>query len=322
MALHRCALYDGNSRLAKLGASRKAFVGRSFVSRFCLARRSAFASKRWRAHRLSEHILEFFAVPVSTSINYGQVASAYDNSRCVEPGVAVALVEGLRSLRARTVLEIGAGTGNYAAALTASGFSMTALDCSPAMVEVGAQKPSVRWILSDASSLPLRTRSVDAIAGINVLHHLPDLAAALAEFRRTARLGAVLQAVVRENLETLWYRHYFPEIDDLLLALHPTLGGLITSMFQAGFRRVAAAKIFYSGRADLTFEAARTRPHLLFDPGFRAATSGFRRLESAGIARGLAELERDLESDAFARIAAPFDAAHADAADCVVITAR
>ena len=261
-------------------------------------------------------------MPVPTSINYGQVASAYDNSRCVEPGVAAALVEGLRALGARSVLEIGAGTGNYTAALTASGFSMTAIDRSPAMVEIGAQKIAARWILSDASALPIRARSVDAIAGVNVLHHLPALHAALAEFRRVARAGAALQAVVRENLETLWYRHYFPEIDDVLLPLHPTLGGLITAMFQAGFRRVAAAKIFYSGRSDLTFEAARTRPHLLFDPRFRASTSGFRRLDSAVIARGLTELERDLESGAFARIAALFDAAHADAADCVVITAH
>jgi SAM-dependent methyltransferase len=200
--------------------------------------------------------------------------------------------------------------------------SVIALDRSPAMIEIGAQKTSARWILSDAVALPLRTRSIDAIAGVNLLHHLPALPRALAEFRRVARAGLVLQAVVRENLETLWYRHYFPEIDDVLLPLHPTLGSLITAMFRAGFSRVAAAKIFYSGRGDLTFEAARTRPHLLFDPGFRASTSGFLRLASAGIARGLAELECDLDSGAFARVAAPFDAAHTDAADCVVITAR
>ena len=263
-----------------------------------------------------------FAVPVPTSINYGQVASAYDNSRCVEPAIAVELIEGLRSLGARSILEIGAGTGNYTGALTASGFSVTAIDRSPAMIEIGSRKTAARWILSDASALPLRTRSIDAIAGVNVLHHLSACSAALAEFRRIARMGAVLQAVVRENLETLWYRHYFPEIDDRLLPLHPTLGSLITAMFHAGFSRVAAAKVFYSGRGDLTFESARTRPHLLFDPSFRASTSGFRRLESAAVARGLAELERDLDSGAFAGIAAPFDAAHAASADCVVITAR
>jgi SAM-dependent methyltransferase len=225
-------------------------------------------------------------------------------------------------LCARSVLEVGAGTGNYTGALAASGFSVTALDRSPAMVEIGAQKTSGRWILSDASALPLRTRSVDAIAAVNVLHHRPACPAAFAEFRRVARVGAVMQAVVRENLETLWYRHYFPEIDEVLLPLHPTLGSLITAMFHAGFSRVSALKICYSGQGDLNFEAARTRPHLLFDSSFRASTPGFRRLASAGIAKGLAALERDLDSGAFAGIAESFDAAHAAAADCVVITAR
>ena len=46
--------------------------------------------------------------------------------------------------------------------------------------------------------------------------HLLDVATTLAECRRVARAGAVLQAVVRENLATLWYRHYFPEIDRVL----------------------------------------------------------------------------------------------------------
>jgi ubiquinone/menaquinone biosynthesis C-methylase UbiE len=261
-------------------------------------------------------------VPIPTSIDYGQVAAVYDNSRCIEPAIGVALVAGLRSLGAQSVVEIGAGTGNYTGALTASGLSVIALDRSPEMVEIGAHKTSARWILSDVYALPLRTRSLDAITGVNVLHHLRALPAALAECRRVARLGMVLQAVVRENLETLWYRHYFPEIDDALLPLHPTLGSVITSMFRAGFSRVAVAKIFYSGRADLTFEAARSRPHLLFDSSFRTSTSGFRRLKNADVARGLTKLECDLDSGAFARIAAPFEAAHADAADCVVITTR
>jgi SAM-dependent methyltransferase len=261
-------------------------------------------------------------VPIPTSIDYGQVAAAYDNSRCIEPAIGVALIGGLRALGARSVLEIGAGTANYTGALTASGLSVIALDRSPEMVEIGARKTSARWILSDVPALPFRPRSLDAVAAVNVLHHLRALPAALAECRRVARLGMVLQAVVRENLETLWYRHYFPAIDDVLLPLHSTLGSLITSIFRAGFSRVAVAKIFYSGRADLTFEAARSRPHLLFDSSFRTSTSGFGRLNNADVARGLTELERDLESGAFARIAAPFEAAHADAADCVVITAR
>lgn len=130
---------------------------------------------------------------------YGQVATGYDNSRRVEPAVAVAMVEALHSLRARSVLEIGAGTGNYTGALMASGLSVIPLDRSRTMVEIGAQKTFAPWILADAAALPLRRASVDAIAGVNVLHHLPALPVALAEFRRVARAGAVLQVVVRES---------------------------------------------------------------------------------------------------------------------------
>ena len=58
-------------------------------------------------------------MPIPTSIDYGQVAAAYDNSRCIEPAIGVALIDGLRALGARSVLEIGAGAGNYTGALMA-----------------------------------------------------------------------------------------------------------------------------------------------------------------------------------------------------------
>jgi protein-L-isoaspartate O-methyltransferase len=59
-------------------------------------------------------------MPVPTSINYGQVAVGYDKSRRIEPAISSALIAGLRSLNARSVLEIGAGTGNYSASIVAS----------------------------------------------------------------------------------------------------------------------------------------------------------------------------------------------------------
>jgi SAM-dependent methyltransferase len=255
-------------------------------------------------------------------IDYSQVAAGYDRSRRVEPAIIDALVCGLHSLDAHRVLELGACTGNYTAALDADGFEVAALDRSPAMVAIGAHKAPADWLVADAARLPFRANALDSIVGVNVLHHLPNLVATLAESRRVASAGVVFQAVVRENLATLWYRHYFPEIDHALLPLHPTLGGLVTTLLRCGFCHVSAAKVFYSGDCDLTFEAARTRPQLLFDAGFRGATSGFRRLDANGVALGLANLERDIAAGSFADVAAHFDAEHATAGDCVVLTAR
>jgi SAM-dependent methyltransferase len=263
------------------------------------------------------------ALPMSVDppLDYGQVAGHFDASRRVEPSILNALEAGLRELRAKSVLEIGAGTGNYGAALAARGFRAIALEREPAMLQRGCVKGTAQWLRADAHRLPLRAGAVDAVCGVNVLHHLGDLRAALAELAHVTRFGAVMQAVVRENLETLWYRRFFPEMDSVLLPLHPPLGALVTALLNAGFHRVRCATIFYSGAADMTFEAARTRPRILFDPTFRAATSGFRRLSAECIVRGLAMLEDALESGRFDAVARPFDAAHAEAGDCVVLTA-
>ncbi len=252
-------------------------------------------------------------------IDYSQVAERYDGSRRAEPAIIAALRDGLSELRASTVLEIGAGTGNYTAELLSHGFKVVAVERSAEMLQRGRFKVSARWIAGDALRLPLKDASVDAAVGVNVLHHLSDLGAALVELRRVVKRGAVVQAVVRENLETLWYRHYFPEMDEILLPLHPPLGAAICAILRAGFQCVTAAPVFYSGSSDLTFESARNRPRLLFDAAFRDATSGFRRLSTSAIQRGLAAFAEDLESGRFAEVRARFEREHASAGDCVIL---
>jgi SAM-dependent methyltransferase len=255
------------------------------------------------------------------AIDYGAIAPRYDASRRAEPAIVSAIADQLRAAGARRVLEIGAGTGNYTRELVSLGFDVIALDLSDEMIRIGRAKAAARWIRGDACALPIAAGAVDAAAGVNVLHHIDDQNLVLCELRRVVRGAVVLQAVVRENLSTLWYRHYFPEIDDVLLPIHPGLGATVAAMLRAGFARVRARPIFYSGSGDLTFEAARTRPQLIFDANFRAATSGFRRLDDSAIARGLTHLRADLESGRFAQIAAPFDHEHRRAGDCFVIAA-
>jgi SAM-dependent methyltransferase len=260
-------------------------------------------------------------VTLLRKIDYREIAPDYDGSRRAEPAIVSALCADLDAAGARSVVEIGAGTGNYTRELVAGGRDTVALDVSAEMIAMGRVKAAARWIRADACAIPLRGGAMDAAAGVNVLHHLGDLHGALSELRRVVRRCAVVQAVVRENLATLWYRRYFPAIDDVLLPLHPPLGAILTATLRAGFARVRARPIFYSGSSDLTFEAARTRPELLFDSRFRAATSGFRRLGEAACEPGLRHLRDDLAAGEFARIAAPYDREHLRSGDCVVITA-
>jgi SAM-dependent methyltransferase len=93
-------------------------------------------------------------------------------------------------------LEIGAGTGYFSLNLLQAGVvaEATCTDISPGMVATlgrNAQRLGldVRAARADAESLPFADASFDLVLGHAVLHHLPNLRRAFAEFHRLLRPG-------------------------------------------------------------------------------------------------------------------------------------
>jgi SAM-dependent methyltransferase len=94
-------------------------------------------------------------------------------------------------------LEIGAGTGYFSLNLLQAGVvrQATCTDISPGMVSRLGENArrlglsEVRAARADAESLPFPDGSFDLVLGHAVLHHLPDLERAFAEFRRVLRPG-------------------------------------------------------------------------------------------------------------------------------------
>jgi SAM-dependent methyltransferase len=96
-------------------------------------------------------------------------------------------------------LEIGAGTGYFTLNLLQAGVvkEATCTDISPGMVAAlsdNAQRLGlrVRAARADAESLPFSDGSFDLVVGHAVLHHLPDLQRAFAEFHRVLAPGGRL----------------------------------------------------------------------------------------------------------------------------------
>jgi ubiquinone/menaquinone biosynthesis C-methylase UbiE len=93
-------------------------------------------------------------------------------------------------------LEIGAGTGYFSLNLLQAGVvaQATCTDISPGMVStlnanarrLGLEVQAAR---ADAEALPFADGSFDLVLGHAVLHHLPDLRRAFAEFHRVLRPG-------------------------------------------------------------------------------------------------------------------------------------
>jgi ubiquinone/menaquinone biosynthesis C-methylase UbiE len=93
-------------------------------------------------------------------------------------------------------LEIGAGTGYFSLNLLQAGVvsHVTCTDISPGMVSTLSANAErlgldVKAARADAESLPFADQSFDLLLGHAVLHHLPNLRRAFAEFHRVLRPG-------------------------------------------------------------------------------------------------------------------------------------
>ena len=96
-------------------------------------------------------------------------------------------------------LEIGAGTGYFSLNLMLAGSigHLTATDIAPGMLaalDANAKRLGldVETVETDAEQLPFPDESFDLVLGHAVLHHIPDLDRAAAEFMRVLRPGGTV----------------------------------------------------------------------------------------------------------------------------------
>ena len=101
---------------------------------------------------------------------------------------------------ARTILEVGCGTGHFSRWFAESGLEVTGLDNSPAMLEEARARGGVSYVESDALALGASSHSVDLVALITTLEFLGDPVRAVVEAMRVARHGLILGVLNRTSL--------------------------------------------------------------------------------------------------------------------------
>jgi SAM-dependent methyltransferase len=221
---------------------------------------------------------------------YDRIGRGYSNVRRPDPRIAARIEAALGD--ARTVLNIGAGTGSY----EPTDREVIAAEPSAEMI---AQRPvgSAPVVQASAEALPFDDDSFDAAMAIITVHHWGDLTAGLAEMRRVARQRVAVLTFDPAPLAELWLvREYFPRTLEIHGDAMPPIEEL-TAMLGLGteIEAVPIPRLCEDG----FFCALWDRPEMHLDPEVRRASSVWHLMAPEETERGLAALRADLESGAW-----------------------
>lgn len=220
--------------------------------------------------------------------DYDAIGRGYAEARRADPRIATRIDAALG--QARTVLNVGAGTGNYEPADR----RVVAVEPAPTML---AQRPAgaAPVLRGVAEALPFRTDAFDAALAVLTVHHWPRPAAGVTELRRVARRQVVLH-YDPEVADRYWLLDYFPEARALPSEVRaPAIDDLVAQLDGATVEVVEVP-------ADCTdgFAAAYwNRPEAYLDDAVRAGISTLALLPADCERRGVERLSDDLASGAW-----------------------
>ncbi len=213
---------------------------------------------------------------------YDTIGATYTVTRRTEPRIAAQVWAALGD--ARTVLNVGAGTGSY----EPPDRDVTAVEPSAVM---RAQRPegAARCLAATAECLPFEDQSFDAAMALATVHHWQDPIAGLLEMRRVARRVVVFtcDTTDRDWRRRFWLtRDYLPEIVASRVGLATRLARVIGA-------RMEPVLIPWDC-ADGFFEAYWRRPEAYLDENVRRGISMWASVGPDAEQRAVRSLRDDL----------------------------
>jgi trans-aconitate methyltransferase len=144
-----------------------------------------------------------------------QLVELYDGDN--EPGDDHAYYRALAdAVEARTVIDLGCGTGLLTRALVAPGRRVIGVDPSPTMLGFARRQPgaeAVTWIDGDAGALACDGTADLVISSGNSIMHVEDLPATLTRLAAALRPGGVISFESRNPARRAW-EQWTPEVSE------------------------------------------------------------------------------------------------------------
>jgi SAM-dependent methyltransferase len=220
---------------------------------------------------------------MSNGAVYDEIGRTYASTRRADPRIQAAIWAALGD--ARTVVNVGAGSGSYEPSAT-----ILAVEPSAAMI---AQRPaaSAPAVQAMAESIPLADGACDAALAVLTLHHWSDPDAGVREMRRVAR-RLVVFTWDPDFADRFWFvRDYLPESVAFDRVRMPPIARVQEWM---GGAEVTAIPVPHDCE-DGFFCSYWRRPEAYLDPVVRAGASNLAQL-GAPVERAVAALREDLRT--------------------------
>jgi SAM-dependent methyltransferase len=219
---------------------------------------------------------------------YDTLGLGYTAVRREDPRLAARIRAALGD--ARTVVNVGAGTGSYEPA----DLDVTAVEPS-AVMRVQRPAGAAPAVDARAEELPFDDNSFDAAMSVLSIQHWDEVDRGLAEMRRVARRRVVLFQWDPAFVDDFWLtRDYLPSFRLLPGMTIPDIAAVL------GATRVESVPLPHDCR-DGFLMAFWRRPEAYLDPAVRAGISVFTRLPQAEVEEMAGRLRADLESGRWQR---------------------
>lgn len=219
---------------------------------------------------------------------YDRIGHAYAAHRRADPRLAAPPWAALGA--ARTVLNVGAGTGSYEPP------ERRVVAVEPAAVMLAQRAPgSAPAVQARAEALPFADDAFDAVLGVLTVHHWTDQRRGLTECARVARDRVVLLTWDPASAGFWLVQDYFPDLLAVDRTLFPTLTEIATAVGGAEVRPLSVP----AGCVDGFLGAFWRRPAAYLDPEVRRGMSSFARVTD--VETPLARLRDDLAPGAWHR---------------------
>lgn len=219
-------------------------------------------------------------------VDYGVHGIGYTAVRQTDPRIERLVHAALGD--ARTVVNVGAGTGSYEPADR----HVIAIEPSAAMRAMRPRErvPAMRAVAED---LPLDDDSVDAAMAMVTVHQWDDLDRGLRELRRVSRGPVVILTADGEALPRFWLNEYAPEVIAVERRRYPRIDRLVSVL--GGAVEVTPVPL-PADCLDGFGEAFYARPEAFLDERVRRAQSAWSFLDAGVEARSVEALRMALES--------------------------